>query len=769
MTVKSSRQLYSFLMAGSALCGIAATSAQAQTTPQAAHQTAPADDASLAASDAGGGLTDIVVTAQKRETNLQRTPISISVVSAADLENRHVISLESLADGSIPTLRIAPMFSRSSALTVGMRGIGTLGDSNQPSRDQGVGVYIDGVFMGRAQGLGSALYDVERIEVLKGPQGTLFGRNTEGGAISIVTKRPSGEFGMRATVGASSFNGREASVHLDLPRTGNISVKLDGLITTRDGTVDNPAPGQHDFNAYNKRGLHAAVLWEPMTNLSALYSFDVSRDETTPYYLQLLSKNTGPLLVAQPDRARVANIGVPQPWAIGDTQGHLLTLDWKVSPEIELKSISSARNLSQSQNDNGSSNLGVFIPGYSNNSNFSRFSLADVWQSQYSEELQVIGTLPQVNFVIGGFYYHERVNDNAWTPYTNKWNADGTGYTILPTPVQSQYPFPDRASEAKTDSVGVFGQTTWTPAMLNDIAHLTVGGRYTHDKKTGSLDKVNGLDSNFLLNASWDHFDPMVNLAIDVTPDVHLYGKWSTGYKAGGANSRSQTFRAFNPESVSTFEIGAKTEFLDHHARFNIAAYTSAYKDMQVDFIAPVVTVPATTRTTIETMNANGNGRIKGIEADLTVTPVNGLTLTGSYAYTDVRLPLAANPFQGNALVTVYPVYTPKNAASGAIDYVLTMPDSTLRLHLDGNYSSSQYAMASDPTKSDSSFIVNGRVSLGDIHMAHGGPSMELSVWARNLFNEAHLFVKANGGSSLGYYGIYNEPRTVGVQASVKF
>jgi iron complex outermembrane recepter protein len=367
--------------------------------------------------------------------------------------------------------------------------------------------------------------------------------------------------------------------------------------------------------------------------------------------------------------------------------------------------------------------------------------------------------------VTGAFYYHEKVNDNAWTPYTNQWNADGTAYTILATPTSS-IPFPDRASHAKTESVGVFGQATWTPEMLNEIVHLTAGGRYTHDAKTGGLDEVNGVATDYTLDKSWDHFDPMVNLAVDVAPDVHVYGKYSTGYKAGGANSRSLTYRAFNPESVATFEIGAKTEFLDNHARFNIAAYTSAYKDMQIDFNAPVAN---TTRGTIETTNADGNGRIKGIEADLTVTPLGGLTLSGSYAYTDVHLPPAPNPFMGNVLTPVYAVYTPDHAASGAVDYQLPVDNASLHFHLDGNYSSGQYSMANDPTKTGSSFVVNGRIALGDMEMPGTGAKLELAVWARNLFNEQHTFVKANGGASLGYYGIFNDPRTFGVQATIQY
>ena len=135
-----------------------------------------------------GMLSEVIVTAEKRETNLQKTPVAASVLGAEQMADRRIQSLADLTTG-IPSLRIAPFFSRTSALTVGIRGIVPF-DANQPSRDAGVGVYIDGVYLGRSQGLGAALYDIERIEVLKGPQGALFGRNSTGGAVSIVTRKP---------------------------------------------------------------------------------------------------------------------------------------------------------------------------------------------------------------------------------------------------------------------------------------------------------------------------------------------------------------------------------------------------------------------------------------------------------------------------------------------------------------------------------------------------------------------------------------------------
>jgi iron complex outermembrane receptor protein len=240
-------------------------------------------------------------------------------------------------------------------------------------------------------------------------------------------------------------------------------------------------------------------------------------------------------------------------------------------------------------------------------------------------------------------------------------------------------------------SLGLFGQATYTPDFLNDRAHLTLGGRYSHDKKTGTLDKVNGalpvvngVAAVLPLDAAWGRFDPTVNLSFDVTDDVHVYGKWSTGYKAGGANSRSLTYRAFSPESVSSFEIGAKTEFLDHHARLNLAAFTSEYKDVQIDFSA---VIPGSNRGTIETTNAAGSGRSRGLEAELTLIPFRGLTLTANYAYTHVRLPEAPNPFvTGNPLVPVFPIYTPRHAASVSGDYEVPLGELKAGLHLDANY-----------------------------------------------------------------------------------
>jgi iron complex outermembrane recepter protein len=801
--------------------GLAALAATSSSAALAQSAPAPAD---ATASDDSDGLQTIVVTAQKREENLQSTPIAISVLGNADLVNRHVTSLLDLGDGAIPSLRVAPFFSRPGALIINVRGVGVLSDSNQPARDQGVGVYVDGVYLGRAQGLGTALYDVENIEVLKGPQGTLFGRNTEGGAVNIVTKRPSGEFKLNTTVGIGNFGSYKGEVHLDLPESANVSVKLDGILSRRDGMVDNPLPGAEDFNSYNKRGFRFEALWKPSSNFKADYAFDIAYDATSTLYLQLLSAGTGLPATAtgpaiapnrlaaigpvQPTRSRTAVLGSPQQPSVGKTTGLRLGLDWQVGPDLTLKSITSYRNLRQSQYDNGNAVPGLQQPLTTANPTgsfvgfqFSRYSLAQFRQNQISQEFQAIGELPRLQYQFGALYYKENVQDNAQAFNTNQF-TDAAGTTFILRPIDYPTQVIQRASHVSTTSVGVYGQATYTPPIGNDIVHLTVGGRWTRDKKVGQLFTINGalpsipvngvnVVGEIPLNAAWSRVDPLVNLALDVSDDIHLYGKWSTGYKSGGASSRSLTYRRFNPETVSMFEIGAKTQFFNDRVRLNVAAYTGTYKSIQLDFAGLYEDVVngvrvATTRTTLEVVNAPGTGRLKGFEAEFTVAPVRGLTLTASYAYNSVKIPDTINPFPqtGGVFITVpvpiYQVYTPETAASGSIDYELPLNGFKLRAHLDGNYDGGYYSNYTDSTydpvtravryaqpKGDKALVFNGRLSIADIELGANDSKLTVAVWARNLFNEQHVFYKA-GSPNAGINGFFNDFRTFGIEANIK-
>lgn len=786
------------LLAGAGAVALAAAPVfAAEAAPAAAPADAEVGDTS--------GLTEIVVTATKRETDLQSTPISMAVMGSEDIKKRHVQSLMDLADGAVPSLRVATFEARQSALTIGLRGI-VPGDANQPAREQGVGVYIDGVYLGRQHGLNASLFDVERIEVLKGPQGTLFGRNTEGGALQIVTKAPSGEFGGRLTAGIGNYGSYNTQLHLDLPEYHNVSIKVDGVVQHQDATTTNPLAGQAGWNQYHRYGGRVTARWKPTSDFTADISFDKSRDENTPFYSQLINYNPNGLPVAslaaiaangnkvpsgtiaplpsvvqvQPTRSGTADVGVPQQPSIDKTQGVMAFLKYKVTPDLELRSITAWRTVSDDQWDNsgGAHRTPQFLP----NTSFSRYSLSYLDQRQFSQELQAVGSLPSIDYVFGLYYFSERANDAARTPNTNTWNADGTGYTINNIAAYASSTVA-RASLAFAKSYAAYGQLTYTPAGMESV-HLTAGGRYTKDKKNGTLFIVNGAATNFTFKQDNSRFDPMVTLAWEATKDLNFYAKYATGYRAGGASSRSLNYRGFGPEEVKSYEIGAKTEFLDHKVRFNIAGYMMDRTNSQVDFNFFVPQSNGTIRNTLETVNAAGTTKIRGIEADLTVKPVEGLTLNASYAYTYTKIPRAENTVQEQLNIAlnpantaavfqdVYIVYTPRNAASGSADYELPVGsgDTSLRFHLDANYADAAYTFDNENVKADKSFIVNGRISLADIQMSDAGQKLTVSAWGRNLFNESHIYRRSNANRAvLGDYANFNAPRTWGIEATVAF
>jgi len=806
------------LMTGASLPALA-QAGPTQPPQEATTAATPAAEEEVASDQAprsnADGLEEIVVTATKQVTNLQRTPIAISVASAQALEDRSVQSLLDLGDGSIPGLRVATFEARQSAVTIGIRGIVPL-DANQPAREQGVGVYLDGVYLGRQQGLGAALLDIERIEVLKGPQGTLFGRNTSGGAVSMITKAPTGRFGLRASIGAGNYSAKSGNLHLDLPAIGPFSFKLDAAADYRDGITKNPLPGQKDFGYYDRKGMQAKVRFKPSANFVADLAFDAGKDKNTPFYSQLINFNpngypvgtlTGPLPSSQvrplpplvqivSDRVqKVADIGVPQRPSVDKTRGVSANLRWNVADWLELRSISAYRDVSVDQWDNvgGAHRPPVFSP----NGLFSRYSLSYLEQNQYSQEFQAVGRLAdQLDYVLGAYWFREKAFEEAATPSSLRWNADGTAYTVV-DPCTGSGGFGslpgcrsiDRGSRVTSSSRAVFGQATWTPPGLEQL-HLTVGGRYTNDKKDGVLYLTNNQPSRCpptlttaplcTLDLDTNRFNPLVTVAYEPTRSINLYAKYATGYRSGGASSRSVTYREFGPEDVKSYEIGAKTEWFDRRLRVNAAAYIMDRTGSQVDFSTVVSTGGTSTRNTLDTINAPGTTKIRGLEIDFIARVTDNLQLSGAYAYTYTKVPDTADPQRpGSPLVPVFIVFTPRNVANGAIDYELPLAwnSAKLRFHMDGNYNQGTQSFAEYATKNDSSFVVNARLALADI--AFGNNLFTLAAWSRNLFNEQYIYRRdpstslpnpSNGAVNgiTGEYANFGTPRTYGLELSVK-
>ncbi|MBB5699454.1 outer membrane receptor protein involved in Fe transport [Sphingomonas yantingensis] len=292
------------------------------------------------------------------------------------------------------------------------------------------------------------------------------------------------------------------------------------------------------------------------------------------------------------------------------------------------------------------------------------------------------------------------------------------------------------------------------------------------------------------LDKSCNRFNPMVTLAYDVTEQTHVYAKYATGYRAGGASSRTSNYQPFDPEDVKSYEVGLKTDLFDHRARLNLAGYIMDRKDSQVD-ISSIQFVGSSSFNNLVTMNAPGITKIRGIEADLTVNPVERLTLNAAYAYTHTKIPpvlITARDAAGRSTSVYqdfYIVFTPRNAASGSIEYAVPVAaEVTLKFHLDGNYAQATQAFVQFATKNDASLLFNGRISLADIPMG-GGQALTVGVWARNLFDEKYVYRRdpSNSlpgaptsnvttgriGNVLGDYGNFNAPRTFGIDASLKF
>jgi len=696
-------------------------------------------------------IEQIVVTATKRETQLKDTPISMSVETAQNLEDRHVQSLLDLGDGSVPGLNVATFEARQTALTVGIRGIVPL-DANQPAREQGVGIYIDGVYLGRQHGLNAALLDIERIEVLKGPQGTLFGRNTSGGALSLITKKPTGFLEGSMKVGAGNYGSHNTEAHINLPSVANIATKIDFITQYQDATVKNPV-GQ-GWNLFDRQGARFSADWE-----GGAFSADVGTDKNTPFYSQLLNfdpNNVGlaPLpsmiVVQGDDRMKVADIGVPQAESRNDTLGYSLTFDFGI------KSITSYREVASEQWDN--SGGAHRVPAPKPDGVFSRYSLSKLGQNQISQEFQLVGSTDTIDYVAGVYYFKENAWEEAATPSTNRWNSDLTDYTINDPATWAYENWKiDRGSRATSTSIGVFGQATWNLSNW----HFTLGGRQTNDQKKGRLYKVKGLDAEWDMSLDTSRFNPLAVVAWDATEDLNIYAKYATGYRSGGASSRSLTFREFGPEDVTSYELGTKYE--RDRVRVNTALFTMDRTGSQVDF-SQVNFDPITqsTRNTLETLNAPGVTEINGFEVDSQLALTDELQVRAAYTYTDTQVPDTVNPFNGE-LQEVFIVFTPKNVYNVSADYSKYFSKFVMNAHFDVSKTDAAYAFSEYALMNDAHTIANASLSF-----EYGDGWAQL--WVRNLTDEAYVYRRdPQKDDKLGTYGNFNAPRTYGLTVGYNF
>lgn len=630
-----------------------------------APQTAQAQDEAASTTDALGG--DIIVTARKREEDLQDTPIAISAFSSESLEARGVVSTDSLATITPNlTLQNNPAFGgASNSAAIYIRGIGQ--QDFVPTVDPGVGVYVDGVYVARSVGAILDLVDFERIEVLRGPQGTLFGRNTIGGAISITSKAPSQFFegNISATYGTDDYLALKGSINA--PLSDAVAVRASAAYFGQDGYVERPADGI-DLGDSNRFVGRLALRAEPSDTVTLDLAFDYTSARENGAPVSLLGINYGNTLAAPPfvdinnvlanlaagngpvpcatgaaplnlavpgcydDRfisGPDTNLGTAPSFSDSDIWGLSFTAEIDLTDNVTLKSITAYRELdSQFARDGDASPVTI-----------SQF-FDDLQQEQFSQEIQLLGTGFDGRFewILGGYYFDESGNNVNLLDFTVSRFRSGGAFS--------------------NESLAAFAQGTFE---VSDVVSLTAGIRYTEDTKSFTPDQeilenlvpfLPPFDApifaagtpilpNVTATRKFDALTPMVNLAVQPNPDLLLYATFSQGFKSGGFTQRvfppilpgittpildpELAIPSFEPEDVTSYEAGVKYTSPDGVVRANLAAFLNDYTDLQIQVFTSVAPV---------FQNA-ASATVQGLEGEFQLNPGAGLFAEFSFGYTD--------------------------------------------------------------------------------------------------------------------------------------
>jgi iron complex outermembrane recepter protein len=621
----------------------------------AGAQTATAPDSKVLTA-----IEEIVVTAERRSESQQSVPIAVTAVSEAMMERQQITSIQAL-DRLVPNIVINQNTGTSSASKIFLRGVGE--DESFFTADTPVGIYVDDVYIARQTGAMFDLFDVERMELLRGPQGTLYGRNTSAGALKLVSRKPSlKESTAQADLTLGNFGQRSVRASANMVVSETVALQVAGLVKKRDGFTDNVFNGD-SVNNQDVRGARASLLIQPNESLRLTLVGDIIREDSSPGYpTPLVIDRSNPALARPTSQAKLGdffktNSDIDTPQNDIDQNGLSATLEWDASDSLTLKSISSFRELSNLLYlDADGDRLAAPAAGQVNPARFHLFQDQIQWQA--SQEFQATGTAldGKLNYVGGVFYFFE-------------WNDQQTKSVIgipallalgIPTGLFSATNTADET--LKTSSYAAFGSATYN---ITDQLGLTVGLRWTEETKrytnavllptgaqqvvclaasrlanlaaapctaaqtaAGGLTFANG--SGF--EATWSDWTPRFVLDYQWTDDILTYLSAAKGFKGGTTSGRttaaSENFSRLigQPETNWSYEAGLKADWLDGKLRTNLAAFYNEYTGLQFG-----VTLPS---GGFGRINA-GNATIKGLELEATAVPVSGLELFGNLGLLD--------------------------------------------------------------------------------------------------------------------------------------
>ncbi|GAA5185921.1 TonB-dependent receptor [Ferrimonas gelatinilytica] len=696
------------------------------------------------ATSKGRQLEVIQVRSQKRVQNQQEVPIAMTAVSEADIER---LGATEVKDIQFATPNFTVTGSDPGIQSFGIRGVADRG--RNPGYDLRVGVYVDGVWVGKAAAANQSALDVQTIEILRGPQGTLFGKNTVAGAVNITTIRPSEDFSgyLQAELGNYGHTRFKASVNGGL--TDGLSGKLSLSTFDRDGYVDNvyaDAPVK-EYNDKAERAGRGQLLWQAGERTEVLFTYDHFENS---FYFSGGGEAINDPVAPEPYKI---NVNEATRYDIDGVGGGSVHITHSFDNEFELTSISAYRyeKYGYVDNDEDMTPLKVGTSGITSDGN------------HFSQELRIASPLyDNFNYVLGLYYLDQETKGGGDAFVNLSWLTGGA------VPIES-YDMSYRA-KVDTEAYAAFGHANW---FFTDSLQLTGGVRYTHENKAVNYSIFDPLGVFFANGStqedrSVDDWSPKVSLNWFVNEDNMLYVGYSRAFKSGGYNTdfiADLSALEFDDEKVDAYELGMKNTFFDNTLRFNWAIYDAEYQDLQVLAQTPL----ADRDGSIITITNAGRLTSRGFEMDLQWQALDSLQLWTSYGYTDSKFDeylgcaQSDNP-NGDCSGNVAPEAPKHNFNVGAEFYY---PTDSGDFYVNANYfwRDKMFSNANNEPEFENEAF---HELSGQIGWKSASGAWNVYAWGKNLTDDT--FQTYNTRTFLGAdRTVYNAPRMVGITARWNF
>lgn len=714
---------------------------------QAAHaQTGTPSGAGDKPSQAGGEIADIIVTAQRRSENLQNVPIAVTAATADMLQARGATSTREII-AAVPSVTVV---TTAGYLQPRIRGIGNAAVG--PGFEGGVAVYVDGVYQAAPQANLFSLSNIDRVEVLKGPQGTLFGRNTTGGLIQIITKEPSQTFGGTASFSAANYQDYTGDIYL----TGGLA---DGLAMNVAGHAEfqgkgwgkNEYTGGDAYRTYHDIAVRSSILYESHAGTKIRITGDYSSNYSNISQSTTLAPGTGfpfPALVL-PKKQRDINNDV-QPF--GRVHGGGVT--GQITQDLGFASLISITAWRKTH-------YHLVFDGDATNVNFRTIDITEP-DRQFSQEVQLASaTSSPIKWVAGVFYFDDAARFDPQLALIGP-----VGRPVTPLGPVTGASISDRLG---TRSLAGYAQAT---VPLGSIVNLTGGLRYTHERK--SISDISTSTYFATLPAplagapiasqavKYDRLTWRASLDHRFSPELLVYASYNRGFKSGGFNGQTPTDPPYKPESIDAYEVGAKTDLFDRHLRIDASAFYYNYRDIQVTRYTG----------TNQTYYNGAAARVYGLDVDFEARLSRSLTLSGGMTVMHDRFTSFPNAIISTQVPTGVLVTTgsakgnrlPQTAdfsATITANYHVPVSVGELGLDVSYTYNDGYYMQPDNILRQPSYDLLSAGIGL----TLRNGLSGRL--WGRNLLNTTIFNTLQAGGFDSN--ASYQAPRTYGVTVGVKF